>query len=163
MSEFTKCASRIDMLAEDYTATCAALRAADKELKEISESIEERIGNEEKRQQERISTLKKTIADESHTATARRMAQLELEQLEAQVITITPRERQAYQDTLSEMKDARADLVKNKGQLLEAHEKMRRLTESLRPAKLCSTDTDLFQIWIDSAEKEFKNKYGDAR
>ncbi|MCD8069076.1 MAG: hypothetical protein LUE87_09360 [Lachnospiraceae bacterium] len=164
MSEFTKCAARLDQLAEDYRITGLSIKCANSELVEIMVGVSTRLRQEQRRNEDRAKELRATIADTANrSAIVRKMAAQELERLEAVTPKITPEERQMFQEKIDEADSTLKDMKKIEQDLRNTRAEIkRRLEEDFTLLKLYPLDVQLLSRNIEDKQAEFSKRFGEG-
>lgn len=105
--DFTK----LEETAIDFKAVALEIRTAEREARAILETIDERLSGEKAEAEAKRAKLQAQIDDTSRAATLRRMAQAELDGMSGKTFEPLPLEKEAFDDCLSELETAVADLV----------------------------------------------------
>lgn len=162
MSKFLDTARRLEQLADDYKLTALSIKAANGELVEIMVGVSTRLQQEQRRNEEHARELKATIADTvNRSAIVRKMAQGELERLEAEAQVITPEERLMFVDKLNEANAALADMRKIEKQLTTTRAELKRqLDADFQLSRISPLDALILSRNIEDKREEFERRFG---
>lgn len=142
-------------LCEDYQTTKSALTAAEQGARAIMDAVATRIETDEKQTAERVAELEHMVEDESRPASARKVWELELSQLQARTFGATPDEVAAFNGEMQVARAAVADLGRLQREIREAISGVETEIKKLRAQTLGDPVTGLWENRLDGVRKGF--------
>jgi hypothetical protein len=145
---------KLDEAATEYNMCWNVAKNADREAIELIAAVRARIENDRKTTANRITILKNQIADMGKSETVRRVAAMELSELEKKKITITTNEKKAIQQAIEHGRAAISDV--NKIQIRDAIHDAEEEIKAVKSDTLANIgkDFELCAKWLDSRENE---------
>lgn len=150
---------KVEDAAKDYNACWNAAVSANNAAREIISAVKERIEAEKQQDHKRVEELKASCKDSSKSETVRKMARLELEQIQARNYKITEAESRALFMEIQNGKKAIADGAKlipfMRDALWNATDELNRIK-----ADTCGSSAKDFSLaaqWLGNTEKEAGN------
>lgn len=142
-------------LCEDYQTTKSAFTAAEQGAKVIVDTVAERIQADRAQTVARMAELEHLIKDGSRPASARRVWELELSQLQARTFGATPDEVAAFDAEMSAAGEAVADLGRLQREIREAISGVETEIKKLRAQTLEDPFSGLRGNWLEGDRKAF--------
>ncbi len=152
--DIDKC-HRVESLVEKYNIALLRYHTALRELKKITAATGEIVKSANARNAERAEELRSVIADTSRMMTVRKLAVVELEQLEATVPAMLQEERKAAAKAQKDGEQAIQELRIIIRDLREAFADARKALREANDGTLGAAYFELWERWLEGAAADF--------
>lgn len=146
---------KVFQLYKDYNTAKTAFSICHKNTGDILEAVTSRIEADRAQVRERAVTLKAQISDGTRAATVRRMAELELAQIQERTFSATADETKLFENELSAAETAIDDMGTIRREIRTAVDAANAELTKIRTATVGDQDSGLQQRWIDSERASF--------
>ena len=140
---------KLQQIHTDYAVCIGAFNAAQDECKEIIKSVRDRLTAERERDAARMVELERQAADSSRSATVRRLAAEELEQLRDRTYSATEAEKSAFAEQTKIAEQAVSDAAAIRTTARTSVDAANAEIERARAAILGDANIDLRPRWLD--------------
>lgn len=143
--------------AVDYRTALLAFQTARADASDLTAAVEARISAERARDAGRAAELRGTIADTERSATVRRVAQAELDELAARSYAPTSAEREAFDAAIAEAEQALKDADALRDRMIDQLRKARAELDELSRETVHKPDggLDIRRRWLDGERQAF--------
>lgn len=155
MKEQREAFDRLLQLGEDYQAAKLALSSAQRAAEAIRAVVAERIEADRAQTGERVAELEHMVEDESRPTSARRVWEMELDQLKARTFGATTGEIGAFDAEMSAAQEAVEDLNRLQREIREAIQTVNGAITELRAKTVGDSCSGLWSSWLESDRKAF--------
>ena len=147
----------LEQAAEDYRLCFLEINTARREGQGIISSIESRAKAEQAQRTERVAELKKQLADNSRSATVRRLAESELAELEAQHFEPSVVEREAFESCCVDLAQAAKDAEEGRKRLKDLFAAAKAEMDELRAKTLGNQGFD--PVLLERAAADLREQF----
>lgn len=142
-------------LCDDYATARLAFSTAERAAESIREAVAERIKAEQAQTAGRVAELERLVQDGSRPASARRVWELEFDQLKARTFSATLDEAAAFDNEVAAAQEAVDDMYRLQGEIREAISAVNGAITELRAQTLGDPVTGLWENRLDGVRKGF--------
>ena len=151
---------RVMGLHKAFTACEDEFLASRLDAETLERAIREKMQMAQDEKVEKITHYTAQRDDERQPATVRRLAGMELDKLEAQVIQPSPEELELFRGLLDEQRQCVADMKGLQRDFREALKDLEADLATLRADVLGGNTADLAPRWVDGLEEKFSRLAG---
>lgn len=143
--------------AVDFKTALLAFQTARADASDLTAAVEARISAERARDAGRAAELRGIVADAERSATVKRVAQAELDELAARSYAPTNAEREAFDAAISEGEQALKDADALRHKMIDQLRKARAALDELDRETIHKPDggLDLRRRWLDGEKEAF--------
>ena len=149
-------------LCGDFAACQAAYLDAHERAKDILGAVKNRLEAERAQTSARVAELEVQTQDPGRSETVRRMAALELAQLQARTYTVTKDEQAAFADAVNDAETAVRDMRQLSRKIREAIDSLNEEIKQMR-ANTLGFDVDMRGNWIEGIRRDFDRLGGGSQ
>ena len=149
--------SRLQETAADYRTALLAFEVARGDAHDLTAAVEARISADRARDADRAAELRGIIADTERSATVKRVAQGELDELAAKSYATTNAEQTAFDAAISEGTQALKDAAVLRGRMIDELREAKTALEELGKETVYKPDggLDIRRRWLDGEKETF--------
>ena len=152
--------ARVKALHGAFVACEDAFAESRSDAEQLEKAIAEKLQMDQQEKTEKIAYYTAQRDDASQPATVRRLAGMELEKLEAQVIQPSPEELELLRGLLEEQRQCAQDMRGLQRDFRDALKDLEADLASIRSEVLASSTADLAARWTDGMEQRFSRLAG---
>ena len=141
-------------LCADFDICKGALLVSHERARDILGAVRDRLEAERAQTAERITALEEQTHDSSRSETARRLALLELERLQARAYVVAEDEKAAFAEAIHDAETAAQDMRQLRGKIRQAIGDLNATVKQLREDTL-GFDVDLSSTWTEGIKQKF--------
>ena len=147
---------------EEFTSLCAdfstcqtAYLDAHERAKDILGAVKNRLEVERAQTAERIAALEQQQGDPARSGTVRRMAGLELAQLQARTYAVTTDEQATFAEAVNDAETAVWDMRRLQSEIRQAFDDLNAELKRLRAETLGNQSVELYGRWTEGVRRDF--------
>ena len=149
-------------LCADFTVCRTAFLDAHERAKDVMDAVKARLEAERAQAAERIAALEQQQGDPARSETVRRMAALELAQLQARTYAVTKDEQAAFAEAVNDAETAVRDMRQLSRKIREAIDSLNEEIKQMR-ANTLGFDVDMRGNWIEGIRRDFDRLGGGSQ
>lgn len=142
-------------LCADFTVCRTAFLDAHERAKDVMDAVKARLEAERAQAAERIAALEQQQGDPARSETVRRMAALELDQLQARTYAATGDEQAAFAEAVNDAETAVRDMRRLQREIRQAFDDLNAELKRLRAETLGNQSVELYGRWTEGARRDF--------
>ena len=142
-------------LCGDFSVCQAAYLDAHERAKDILGAVKNRLEVERAQTAERIAALEQQQGDSARSGTVRRMASLELAQLQARTYAATGDEQAAFTEAVNDAETAVRDMRRLQREIRQAFDDLNAELKRLRAETLGNQSVELYGRWTEGVRRDF--------
>lgn len=143
-------------LCDDYQTAKLAFSSAQRAAEDITAAVAERIQADRAQTAERVAELERLVRDGSRPASARRVWEMELAQLQGRTFSATQDEVAAFEAEITMAEEAVQDFHRLQREIREAIQTINEAITELRKQTLGDPATGLWGNRLEGVQKQFK-------
>lgn len=151
---------RLEELHRSFLACEAEFGDSRRDAEALEKAINKRLQTDRDERQTKIAAFAAQRDDVNQPPTVRRLAALELDKLEAQVIQPSPEELELLSNLVAEQRQCLHDMAGLQRDFREAYDDAMEDLKQCRAAVLGSHVADMGSKWVDSLQEKFSRLAG---
>lgn len=142
-------------LCGDFSTCQAAFHDAHERAQDIFVAVKSRLEVERAQTAERIAALEQQQGDPARSETVRRMAAMELAQLQARTYAVTKDEQAAFAEAVNDAETAVRDMRRLQREIRQAFDDLNAELKRLRAETLGNQSVELYGRWTEGVRRDF--------
>lgn len=142
-------------LCADFSVCQAAYLDAHERAKDILMVTKDRLEAERAQTSARVAELEVQTQDPGRSETVRRMAALELAQLQARTYAVTTDEQATFAETVNDAETAVRDMRRLQSEIRQAFDDLNAELKRLRAETLGNQSVELYGRWTEGVRRDF--------